>query len=70
MLLDGGAHQDFVNHDGKTAMDLAKTDEARSILWDKRKLKLKCICVRVVKRLGLSYSGVVPKILENFISMH
>lgn len=32
VLLDGGAHQDFVNHHGKTAMDLAKTDEARSIL--------------------------------------
>ena len=27
ILLNGGAHQDFVNHDGKTAMDLAKTDE-------------------------------------------
>ena len=70
ILLDGGAHQDFVNHDGKTAMDLAKTDEARSILWDKRKLKLKCISARAVKRFGLSYLGVVPKILEKFISMH
>ena len=70
ILLDGGAHQDFVNHDGETAMDLAKTDEARSILWDKRKLKLKCISARAVKRFGLPYLGVVPKILEKFISMH
>ena len=70
VLLDGGAHQDFVNHHGKTAMDLAKTDEARSILWDKRKLKLKCISARAVKRFGLPYLGVVPKILEKFISMH
>ena len=70
VLLDGGAHQDFVNHDGKTAMDLAKTDESRSILWDKRKLKLKCISARAVKRFGLPYLGVVPKILEKFISMH
>ena len=70
ILLDGGAHQDFVNHDGKTAMDLAKTDEARSILWDKRKLKLKCISARAVKRFGLPYLGVVPKILEKFTSMH
>ena len=70
ILLDGSAHQDFVNHDGKTAMDLAKTDEARSILWDKRKLKLKCISARAVKRFGLPYLGVVPKILEKFTSMH
>ena len=70
ILLDGGAHQDFVNHDGETAMDLAKTDEARSILWDKRKLKLKCISARAVKRFGLPYLGIVPKILEKFISMH
>ena len=70
VLLDGGAHQDFVNHYGKTAMDLAKTDKARSILWDKRKLKLKCISARAVKRFGLPYLGVVPKILEKFISMH
>ena len=70
VLLDGGAHQHFVYQHGKTAMDLAKTDEARSILWDKRKLKLKCISARAVKRFGLPYLGVVPKILEKFISMH
>ena len=70
VLLDGGAHQDFVYQHGKTAMDLAKTDEARSILWDKRKLKLKCISARAVKRFGLPYLGVVPKILEKFIGMH
>ncbi|CAH3185894.1 unnamed protein product, partial [Porites evermanni] len=42
ILLNEGAHQDFVNHDGKTAMDLAKTDEVRSFLQEKRKLELKC----------------------------
>ena len=71
VLLDGSAHQHFVYHHGKTAMDLAKTDEACSILWDKRKLKLKCIIsARAVKRFGLPYLGVVPKILEKLISMH
>lgn len=51
-------------------MDLGKTDEARSILWDQRKLKLKCLSARAVKRFGPSYLGVVPKMLEKFISMH
>ena len=70
ILLNGGAHQDFVNHDGKTAMDLAKADEVRSFLQEKRKLELKCISARAVKRFELPYLGVVPKILEKFISMH
>lgn len=70
ILLNGGAHQDFVNHDGKTAMDLAKTDEVRSFLQEKRKLELKCISARAVKQFELPYLGVVPKILEKFISMH
>ena len=70
ILLNGGAHQDFVNHDGKTAMDLAKTDEVRSFLQEKRKLELKCISARAVKRFELPFLGVVPKILEKFISMH
>ena len=70
ILLNGGAHQDFVNHDGKTAMDLAKADEVRSFLQKKRKLELKCISARAVKRFELPYLGVVPKILEKFINMH
>jgi len=32
VLLDGGAHHDFVNSSGKTAMDIAQTNEARRIL--------------------------------------
>ena len=31
VLLDGGAHHDFVNNDGKTAMDIAQSDGARWI---------------------------------------
>jgi len=31
-LLDGGIHEDLVNGEGKTAMDIAETDEARRIL--------------------------------------
>ena len=66
----GGAHHDFVNNDGKTPMDMAKTDEARMILSERTKLELKCISARVVKRFGIPYLGVVPKILENYISRH
>ena len=70
VLFDGGAHHDFVNNHGKTPMDVAKTDEARMILSEKRKLELKCISARVVKKFRIPYLGVVPKTLEKYISMH
>ena len=70
VLLDGGAHHDFVNNDGKTAMDMAATDDARRILSERKTLELKCIAARAVKKFGLPYSGIVPKALEKYISMH
>ena len=70
LLFNGGAHHDFVNNDGKTPMDMAGTDEARMILSERRKLELKCISARAVKKFGIPFLGVVPKILEKYISMH
>ena len=71
-LFYGGAHHDFVNNDGKTPMDMAKTDEARMILSaaERGRLELKCISARAVKKFGIPYLGKVPKILEKYISMH
>ncbi|CAH3176225.1 unnamed protein product [Porites evermanni] len=56
VLFDGGAHHDFVNNDGKTPMDMARTDETRMILSERRKLELKCICAIAVKKLGIPYN--------------
>ena len=69
-LFDGGVHEDLVNSEGKTAMDIAETDEARRILSVKRRLRLKCIAARAVRKFGLCYVGIVPKSLERFISSH
>ena len=38
-LLDGGIDKDMVNNDGKTAMDVAETDEARRILTMTNRMK-------------------------------
>ena len=69
-LFDGGVHEDLVNNEGKTAMDVAKTDEARRILSVKSRLRLKCIAARAVRKFGLCYVGLVPKTLERFLSSH
>ena len=70
ILFDGGIHEDLVNSEGKTAMDIAETDEARWILSVKSRLRLKCTAARAVKKFGLCYVGIVPKTLERFISTH
>lgn len=54
-LLDEGVHEDLVNSEGKTAMDIAETDEARRILSVKSRLELKCIAARAVRKFGLYY---------------
>ena len=69
-LFDGGVHEDLVNSEGKTAMDIAETDEARRILSVKSRLRLKCIAARAVRKFGLCYVGIVPQTLERFISSH
>ena len=70
VLIDGGAHHDFVNNDGRTPMEMAKTDEARMTLSESRNLELRCISARAVRMFGIPYLGVVPKTLEKYINMH
>ena len=72
VLLDGGAHHDFTNNDGNTAMDVAINVRAYNFLSYTcgKKLELKCISARAVKKFGLPYLGEVPKTLEKYISMH
>ena len=64
MLLDGGAYHDFVNNYGKSAMDLAQTDEARVTLAKKRKLEQRCIAAKAVKKFEIPFLGTFPKQLK------
>ena len=69
VLLDAGAHHDFVNIDD-TPTEMARTDEARWILSERKTLELKCVAARAVKKFGLPYKGLVPQTVEKYISMH
>ena len=70
VLVDGGAHHDFVNSDGETPIDMAKTDEARLILSESKNLELQCISARAVRKYRIPYIGMVPVILEKYICRH
>ena len=45
-------------------MDVARTDEVRRILSERKTLEFKCIAAKAVKTFGLPYFGVVPETLE------
>ena len=72
VLLLGGAHLDYTNKDGLTAMDKSMNVRAKDFLSYEynRTPCLKCVSARAVKKYGLPYFGEVPKILKKFISMH
>ena len=72
VLLLGGAHLDYTNNDGLTAMDKSMNVRAESFLSYRYNMTLclKCVSARAVKRYGLPYFGEVPKSLEKFISIH
>ncbi|KXJ04866.1 Protein fem-1-like B, partial [Exaiptasia diaphana] len=56
--------------EGKTALEVCASKEMELVLSVKRDIKLKCIAARAVKQHKLQYRGVVPKIVEMFISAH
>jgi len=49
-LLDGGVHEYLANREGKTAMDIAETDEACRILSVKRTASLRGLTLGPVIR--------------------
>ena len=65
-----GVHHDYVNNEGKTPIDAAETQEAQRFLSDTSSIKLQCIAAIAVKRFGLPYYNIVPKVLEGFIYRH
>ena len=65
-----GAHHDYVNNEGKTPTHVAETQEAQRFLSDTSSIKLQCIAAIAVKRFGLPYYNIVPKVLEEFIDRH
>ena len=69
-LIQRGGHEDLRNNEGEIPVDIASSDEIRTILYSKRKLLLKCLAARVVVQNKIPYKGIVPKVVEGFVSGH
>ena len=73
ILLDVGAHIDYVDYRGKTPLDEATDTDVRTLLRSKQKLpRLKCLCARLINTQQITYDHVWPKptALTNFVQLH
>ena len=80
-LLEYGAHVDAVNHEGKTALDMAlglRADYANDRtgivqeleLASRRQLSLQCLAARAVLEYGFEYTTIFPHSLNCMVSWH
>jgi len=65
LLLQYGAHVDFVNADGETAFDLLphSVDVFKHV-------SLKCLAARALRTHHITYRGIVPTTLSDFVDKH
>jgi len=65
LLLQYGAHDDFANADGETAFDLLppSVDVFEHV-------SLKCLAARAVRTHHVTYRGIVPTTLSDFVDKH
>ncbi|XP_067124477.1 protein fem-1 homolog C [Centruroides vittatus] len=68
-LLNHGAHLDFCNLDGMTALQLAR-NAALTDIYPLRYLTLQCLCSQIIKKYNIPYKGLVPQKLESFVESH
>ena len=69
-LIENDAHLDACNKDGKTAVDVASTGIAESIINTHMKLSLKCLSARAVKKHKVQNQDVIPVSLYKFVELH
>ena len=65
LLLQYGAHVDFVNSNRKTASDLLPPSV--NVF---EHVSLKCLAARAVRKHRVSYRGILPTILADFVVKH
>lgn len=70
LLLDAGAHPDYVNESGHTAHDITLNSNMEQLLQTKMAISLKCLCARQVQRAKIPFQGKISSSLATFIERH
>lgn len=70
VLLNYGAHIDFVNDEGETFAVLLKEQKVHELVNTAKFTRLSCVAARVIRQYRIPYKGIVPSKLETFIMNH
>nr|XP_032809291.1 protein fem-1 homolog B [Petromyzon marinus] len=70
LLAKAGAHTDAANVCGRTPLQCVRTGVAEVILRTQNQLSLQCLAARVVRQNCITYVGLIPKALEEFVNLH
>ena len=72
VLCDAGAHLDYVNKEGQTALSSVSSFHIEISQYLKDKIgvvRLKCLCARLIKQ-QFSYENILSTSLVNFVQKH
>ena len=69
-LIENGAHVDMCNAEGKTPMEVATSDYAKSIICRNDNTNLKCLASRVIRRHRVPYNTCIPSSLQEYVELH
>jgi Fem-1 family protein b len=69
-LLQAGAHHDYTNDALQTPLDRVVVSVAELILRSQVHIRLSCLAARAVNKHRISYDGLVPNHLHEFILKH
>lgn len=70
LLCDAGAHLDYANDSGQTALDLVVHLSTRNFLEKRNRISLKCLCARFIRLKSVPYHGKLSSSLTDFIQRH
>ena len=73
LFYNAGAHLDYANEQGRTALQLIPSSHNQIIDHFKKKLDvtcLKCRCARFIREQRLSYEHILPNSLRKFVQHH
>jgi hypothetical protein len=70
LLCDAGAHFDYANQSGETAIDIASNEYIEQLLKARWTSSLKCLCARLIQKSKISYRGKISSSLVTFVERH
>jgi hypothetical protein len=69
-LVEGGAHLDLVNAEGRTFSQLLQGQKVHELVNPVKYTTLQCLAARTINKHRLPYRGLIPVSLEAFVAAH